>query len=190
MSSRNPSGDLFSLMAPPMGPMPRGLGVSIAPGAIPVAAHTPRTDRHAQVRREYDVMEGDGNTRRIIVRTQPRDLGAWTKLMEAGATGCTPIDNPGPRWSSDMSTSSSATTASHRRHLTRLTAARSRARMGATSCAARFAPSKARPREQPRLRLERGQQQRCPSCLWLDRRAREPLRRCRDPTGARRHGGR
>jgi len=98
MSSRNPSGDLFSLMAPPMGPMPRGLGVSIAPGAIPVAAHTPRTDRHAQVRREYDVMEGDGNTRRIIVRTK-REIWALDELMKAGAFGCTPIDNPGPRWS-------------------------------------------------------------------------------------------
>lgn len=28
-----------------------------------------------------------------------RAAWALSKLIEAGATGCTPIDNPGPRWS-------------------------------------------------------------------------------------------
>jgi hypothetical protein len=36
--------------------------------------------------------------RRIIVKTA-RKIWALDELMQAGETGCTPIDNPAPRWS-------------------------------------------------------------------------------------------
>jgi hypothetical protein len=42
-------------------------------------------------------IEGRGSIRRVEVKG--RDLWALGQLVEAGPTGCTPIDNPGPRWS-------------------------------------------------------------------------------------------
>ena len=36
--------------------------------------------------------------RRIVVTTK-REIWALDELMQAGETGCTPIDNPAPRWS-------------------------------------------------------------------------------------------
>ena len=78
MSSRNPSGDLFALMAPPMASDASGLGrVNCRAGAIPVAARTPRTDRHAQVRKEYDVIEGEAVPAASSSRPRARS-GRWT----------------------------------------------------------------------------------------------------------------
>jgi hypothetical protein len=62
-----------------------------------VASIAPTT-KGAPARKAYDVIEGDGNTRQIIVTTK-REIWALDELMKAGALGCTPIDNPGPRWS-------------------------------------------------------------------------------------------
>jgi len=42
-------------------------------------------------------IEGRDGTRRIELKG--RDLWALCQLVEAGPRGCTPIDNPGPRWS-------------------------------------------------------------------------------------------
>jgi hypothetical protein len=46
---------------------------------------------------KFTVQNGDGNSFSITV--SGRDRWALTCLMKAGANGCTPIDNPGPRWS-------------------------------------------------------------------------------------------
>jgi hypothetical protein len=45
----------------------------------------------------FIVYEGDGSARTI----NPRGRDAWAlgELITARAGGCTPIDNPGPRWS-------------------------------------------------------------------------------------------
>ncbi len=45
----------------------------------------------------FAVHQSDGTVRTIIV--QGRDRWALECLMVAGPKGCTPIDNPGPRWS-------------------------------------------------------------------------------------------
>ena len=37
--------------------------------------------------------------RRRLVKIQGRDAWALSELIKAGARGCTPIDNPAPRWS-------------------------------------------------------------------------------------------
>jgi hypothetical protein len=42
-------------------------------------------------------IERPDGTRRVEVKG--RDLWALGQLVAAGPTGCTPIDNPGPRWS-------------------------------------------------------------------------------------------
>jgi hypothetical protein len=94
------SGDLLDLMRPPMAPMAPGL--STAPGATPAAANVSLEKNgetaSGRVRKDYDVMEGDGNTRRIIVTTK-REIWALNELIDAGAVGCTPITRPAPRWS-------------------------------------------------------------------------------------------
>ena len=41
----------------------------------------------------------EGETVRRIVLTTAREIWALDELVRAGETGCTPIDNPGPRWS-------------------------------------------------------------------------------------------
>lgn len=90
--------ELLDFMAPPLAPMPQGL--STAPGATPAAAPVSlktETDT-GHVLKAYDVIEGDGNIRRINVRTK-REVWALEELMQAGESGCTPIDNPAPRWS-------------------------------------------------------------------------------------------
>ena len=43
-------------------------------------------------------IEGREGTRHVEVKG--RDLWALGQLVEAGPNGCTPIGNPGPRWSS------------------------------------------------------------------------------------------
>jgi hypothetical protein len=45
----------------------------------------------------YTVHHSDKNTAEITV--QGRDRWALECLIKAGALGCTPIDQPGPRWS-------------------------------------------------------------------------------------------
>jgi hypothetical protein len=47
--------------------------------------------------KSYDVTEGP-SVRRINVRTK-REAWALDALRSAGLAGCTPIDNPAPRWS-------------------------------------------------------------------------------------------
>ena len=44
-----------------------------------------------------EVKQADGSTR--IERPIGRDAWALRQLIEAGPRGCTPIDNPAPRWS-------------------------------------------------------------------------------------------
>jgi hypothetical protein len=53
------------------------------------------TKRWAKAR--FTVHNGDGTTRKIII--QGRDRWALECLIIAGEKGCTPIDQPGPRWS-------------------------------------------------------------------------------------------
>jgi hypothetical protein len=45
----------------------------------------------------YTVTDSMGSTRRIFVAG--RERWALESLLSAGAKGCTPIDNPAPRWS-------------------------------------------------------------------------------------------
>lgn len=45
----------------------------------------------------FRVINQDGTIR--IVKPTGRDAWALDELAKAGPTGCTPIDNPGPRWS-------------------------------------------------------------------------------------------
>ena len=45
----------------------------------------------------FTVHDSDGTTAEITV--QGRDRWALECLIKAGALGCTPIDQPGPRWS-------------------------------------------------------------------------------------------
>jgi hypothetical protein len=45
----------------------------------------------------FTVYDADGSTRTII--PAGRDGWALAELILAGAQGCTPIDQPGPRWS-------------------------------------------------------------------------------------------
>jgi len=45
----------------------------------------------------FNVYEGDGNVRAI--NPAGRDAWALGELITAGSDGCTPLDNPGPRWS-------------------------------------------------------------------------------------------
>ena len=52
-------------------------------------------DRWAKAR--FTVHNDNGTTREITV--QGRNRWALECLMSAGAKGCTPIDNPAPRWS-------------------------------------------------------------------------------------------
>lgn len=95
--------DLLDYMAPPMAPMPPGM--TSTPGATPAPLPilTPRPIAQAEgkstpARKLYDVIEGDGNARRIVVTTK-REIWALDELAQAAAMGCTPIDNPAPRWS-------------------------------------------------------------------------------------------
>jgi len=93
--------DLLDFMAPPMAPMPQGLGAA--------GINSPRTDtaspgplssgegRRGGVRKKYDVTEGE-TVRRIVVTTA-REIWALDEMIKAGETGCTAIDTPGPRWS-------------------------------------------------------------------------------------------
>ena len=46
----------------------------------------------------FSVMCSDGLVR--IVAAKGRDAWALDELIKAGEQGCTPIDTPGPRWSS------------------------------------------------------------------------------------------
>ena len=93
--------DLLDFMAPPMAPMPQGLGAtSISSQRIDTVQLSPpssRVGRRGGARKEYDVTEGD--TVRRIVLTTAREIWALDELVRAGETGFTPIDNPGPRWS-------------------------------------------------------------------------------------------
>jgi hypothetical protein len=93
--------DLLDFMTPPTAPMPQGLGApginSLRTDTAPPASRS-EGGRRSGARKEYDVIEDDGNTRRIIVTTA-REIWALNELVKAGALGCTPIDNPGPRWS-------------------------------------------------------------------------------------------
>lgn len=45
----------------------------------------------------YTVVNSDDAVSHIVING--RDKWALDTLLEAGATGCTPIDNPAPRWS-------------------------------------------------------------------------------------------
>tara|TARA_R100000935_G_scaffold55957_1_gene86608 strand:- start:1427 stop:1732 length:306 start_codon:yes stop_codon:yes gene_type:complete len=45
----------------------------------------------------YTIINPNGATAHIVVKG--RDKWALGNLMNAGTTGCTPIDNPAPRWS-------------------------------------------------------------------------------------------
>jgi hypothetical protein len=45
----------------------------------------------------FSAMAADGSAR--IIEAVGRDAWALTELIQAGESGCTPIDHPGPRWS-------------------------------------------------------------------------------------------
>lgn len=53
--------------------------------------------RNAWGRAAFILHDNPADPLRIIVHV--RDRWALECLIAAGATGCTPIDNPGPRWS-------------------------------------------------------------------------------------------
>jgi hypothetical protein len=56
------------------------------------------TERRSRGKRiAFNVYEGDGSVR--VIEPYGRDAWALGELIVAGADGCTPIDNPGPRWS-------------------------------------------------------------------------------------------
>jgi hypothetical protein len=58
---------------------------------------TPRPSTNKRGRRiAFNVTEGE-DVRTITPAS--RDAWALSSLIAAGAAGCTPIDNPGPRWS-------------------------------------------------------------------------------------------
>ena len=40
-----------------------------------------------------------GQPEKLPVKVRGRDAWALLELYQAGSTGCTPIDNPAPRWS-------------------------------------------------------------------------------------------
>ena len=65
--------------------------------AVAAQRSTPRPSTAKRARRiAFNVTEGED------VRTitpAGRDVWALGELITAGAAGCTPIDNPGPRWS-------------------------------------------------------------------------------------------
>ena len=63
--------------------------------AVRATSSTPRPST-AKRRIAFDVTEGEDV--RTITPTG-RDAWALRELITAGAEGCTPIDNPGPRWS-------------------------------------------------------------------------------------------
>ena len=44
----------------------------------------------------YAVTSGDGTT--LTIHVQGRDRWALERLIDAGPAGCTPIDQPAPRW--------------------------------------------------------------------------------------------
>ena len=141
--------DLLDFMAPPMAPMPQGLGAA--------SINSPRTDtappsppssgegRRGGARKEYDVTEGE-TVRRIDVTTEARDLGArrpdagWARPAARRST------IPAPRWSGYVHK------LKHNHGLsietiTEPTAARLRAFTRATSCAASSGPSRQRGRD-------------------------------------------
>jgi hypothetical protein len=62
------------------------------------AARTPRftSSMGKRARVAFNVFQGE-NVRTIT--PAGRDAWALGELITAGAAGCTPIDNPGPRWS-------------------------------------------------------------------------------------------
>lgn len=89
------SGDLFAYLPP----------VRFAISAQ-FSIATPRVERPEAIEptpgrggflKSYDVKDGP-SVRRIHVRTK-REAWALDALRSAGPTGCTPIDNPAPRWS-------------------------------------------------------------------------------------------
>ena len=45
----------------------------------------------------FNIANSDGSQRTIELKG--RDAWALNELIKAGNKGCTPIDNPGPRWS-------------------------------------------------------------------------------------------
>jgi hypothetical protein len=76
--------DLFTMVAEP------------ATFTISAAVSAAVTRRRVGRRTAFNVFEGE------CVRTiypAGRDAWALSSLILAGADGCTPIDNPGPRWS-------------------------------------------------------------------------------------------
>jgi hypothetical protein len=65
-------------------------------GADPVARAATRATRGKRVAfYVYDCLDGSAR----IIKPAGRDAWALSELIFAGAAGCTPIDNPGPRWS-------------------------------------------------------------------------------------------
>ncbi|MCG8561118.1 MAG: hypothetical protein MI824_15075 [Hyphomicrobiales bacterium] len=46
------------------------------------------------------VAVGTGDTRRVVTLSEGRTIWALDEMLKAGSRGCTPIDNPAPRWSS------------------------------------------------------------------------------------------
>lgn len=50
-----------------------------------------------QTRYFYTVTSGDGST--LTIHVQGRDRWALERLLATGRAGCTPIDQPAPRWS-------------------------------------------------------------------------------------------
>jgi len=52
----------------------------------------------SQIRRKYHVLAHDGPGH--VVEVRGREAWALDELIKAAGKGCTPIDNPAPRWSS------------------------------------------------------------------------------------------
>jgi hypothetical protein len=74
--------------------MSRDLFTTAAVAPRPHAASKPTSTRGRPV--TFTVANGE-DVRTIVVRG--RDAWALRELIVAGPDGCTPIDNPGPRWS-------------------------------------------------------------------------------------------
>jgi hypothetical protein len=91
------SGDLFAYLPPAHFAAGEQQPMSIATPMVGRLAAIEPTSGRASFCKSYDVTEGP-SIRRINVRTR-REVWALDCLLAAGETGCTPLSDPGPRWS-------------------------------------------------------------------------------------------
>jgi hypothetical protein len=89
--------DLFAYLPPARFAISAQQPLSIATPRIERPVATEPTQGRGGFLKTYDVTEGP-SIRRIHVRTK-REAWALDALIAAGSLGCTPIDNPAPRWS-------------------------------------------------------------------------------------------